>query len=77
MQIQVFHTRITQQIMKFMEFHIRIKKTKNENLSIPRQNHENNEIHRIPHQNHENYENLNIPQQNYKNHEIPRIPLQN
>ena len=64
MQIQIFHTRITQQIMKFMEFYTRIKKSNNENLIIPRQNNEN-------------YENLNIPQQNYGKHEIPRIPFQN
>ena len=48
MQIQVFHTRITQQIMKFMEFQIRINKKNNGNLIIPRQNHENHEIRRIP-----------------------------
>ena len=55
MQIQVFHTRITQQIMKFMEFYTRIKKQKDENLIIPRQNHENHEILRIPRQNNENH----------------------
>ena len=47
MQIQIFHTRIIQQIMKFMEFQPRIKKTNTENLIIPRQNHENHEIRRI------------------------------
>ena len=48
MKIQVFHIRITQQIMKFMEFQRRIKKINNENLIIPRQNNENQEIRRIP-----------------------------
>ena len=60
MQIQIFHIRIAQQIMKFIDFHTRIKKTKHENLIIPRQNHENHEIRRIPCQNHENHEKIII-----------------
>ena len=59
MQIQIFHTRITQQVMKFMEFHTRTKKTTNENLIIPRQNLENYGILRIQFQNRENHETNN------------------
>ena len=44
-----------------------------ENLIIPLQKYENNEIHRIPRQSHENHENLIIPHQNHENHEIHRI----
>ena len=46
-------------IMKFKEFHSRIKKN-NENLNIS-------------HQNHENHENLIILRQNQENHEIRKI----
>ena len=67
MQTQVFQTRITQQIMNFMEFHTRIKKKKIENLIIPHQNHENHEIPRIPLQNHENHENVINQRQKYEN----------
>ena len=76
MKIQVFHIRITQQIMKFIEFHSRINKKNNEHLIIQRQNHENHEIRRIPVQNHENHENLINQQQKHENHYFFRIQNQ-
>ena len=53
-----FHSKST----KMQKKHIPCQNNKNyENLFIPRQNHENQEIHRISYENHENHENLFIP----------------
>ena len=48
-----------------------------ENLMIPFQNHEKNEIQKIRRQSNENHENLIIPHQNYEKHETPKTPCQN
>ena len=59
--IQLFHSRIMK-IMKFIELHARKNQIKKQN--IPRQNHENYEIHKNPRQNYENHENVIIQHQN-------------
>ena len=70
--MQIFHARITK-IIKFYRIP-RQNNENHENLIIPRDDHENNEIPRISYQNHTNHENSIIPKQNYENHTIQKNP---